>query len=373
MVSFLFTQEPFAAAEDVAASAIVGTLAGTRSMTNVTPEVGRPCPPTLPTCSMPARPLSRNLRALASAEPWNATCRHQRLTTRPKKERHENVEERFGGNTVRSSGNRGVKELAPHRTEDATGGRDSVTGQATGKRRPAALAAPALAVALLALTGCATGKSTALVSGAVSEADVQAIDKLFVPYAHPDAPGAAIVVILNGQAAFLRGYGLAELETNTPVTERTNFRLASLTKAFTAMAILVLVNDGRLQLDDRVGDILPDFPAYGRGIRIRHLLTHTSGLRAYQEFAPDSPTRQIKDRDVLAVLRRTDSTHFPPGSAFRYGDSGYAILALVVERASGEPFGRFLHNRILTRIGMESTVTYEPAFPWWPTARSAIR
>jgi CubicO group peptidase (beta-lactamase class C family) len=253
-----------------------------------------------------------------------------------------------------------VKELPPHKTEGATGGRDSATGRATGKCRPSALAAPALAVALLALTGCTTGKSTALVSRAVSAADVQAIDELFVPYAHPDAPGAAIVVILNGKAAFLRGYGLAELETNTPVTERTNFRLASLTKAFTAMAILVLVNDGRLQLDDRMGDILPDFPAYGRGIRIRHLLTHTSGLRAYQEFVPDSPTRQIKDRDVLAVLRRTDSTYFPPGSAFRYGDSGYAILALVVERASGEPFGRFLHNRILTRIGMESTVTYEP-------------
>jgi CubicO group peptidase (beta-lactamase class C family) len=256
-----------------------------------------------------------------------------------------------------------VRELAPHKTEGVTGGRDSATGRVTGMRTRSALAAPALAVALLALTGCTTGKTTALVGRAVSAADVQSIDELFAPYARPDAPGAAIVVILNGQAAFLRGYGLADLETNTPVTERTNFRLASLTKAFTAMAILVLAKDGRLQLDDRVGDILPDFPAYGRGIRIRHLLTHTSGLRAYQELVPDDPAHQIKDRDVLAVLHRTDRTYFPPGSAFRYGDSGYAILALVVERASREPFGRFLHKRIFTRIGMESTVTYEPGIP----------
>jgi CubicO group peptidase (beta-lactamase class C family) len=259
---------------------------------------------------------------------------------------------------ARSSGNHGVKGLAAHKTEGVTGGRGSASRQVTGKR--SALAAPALAVALLALTGCATGQSTALVSRSVSAADVQMIDELFVPYARPGAPGAAIVVIVNGQAAFVRGYGLAELETNTSVTERTNFRLASLTKAFTAMAILVLVNDGRLQLDDRVGDLLPEFPVYGRGIRIRHLLTHTSGLRAYQELVSDSPTRQIKDRDVLTVLRRTDSTYFSPGSAFRYGDSGYAILALVVERTSGEPFGRFLHNRIFTPTGMASTVAYEP-------------
>jgi CubicO group peptidase (beta-lactamase class C family) len=173
-------------------------------------------------------------------------------------------------------------------------------------------------------------------------------------------PGAAIVVIVNGRVAFSRSYGLAELETNTPVSERTNFRLASLTKAFTAMAIMLLVEDGQLRFDDRVGDILPDFPAYGRGIRIRHLLSHTSGLRAYQDFVPDSRARQIKDRDVLALLHRVDATYFPPGSAFRYGDSGYAILALVAETVSGKSFARFLHERIFARIGMKSTVAFEP-------------
>jgi CubicO group peptidase (beta-lactamase class C family) len=226
-------------------------------------------------------------------------------------------------------------------------------------RRPPALATHAIAAALLALAGCATGTSEPP-AGAVSSADAQAIDGLFRQYARPGMPGAAIVVIVNGRVAFSRGYGLAELETNTPVSENTNFRLASLTKAFTAMAIMLLVNDGRLQFDDHVGDILPDFPAYGRGIRIRHLLSHTSGLRAYQDFLPASPPRQLKDRDVLALLHRVDTTYFPPGSAFRYGDSGYAVLALVAERVSGKSFARFLHERIFARIGMKSTVAYEP-------------
>jgi CubicO group peptidase (beta-lactamase class C family) len=226
-------------------------------------------------------------------------------------------------------------------------------------RRPPALAAHAVVVALLALAGCATGKSEPP-AGGVSSADAQAIDGLFGQYARPGMPGAAIVVIVNGRVAFSRGYGLAELETKTPVTERTNFRLASLTKAFTAMAIMLLVNEGRLQFDDHVGDILPDFPAYGRGIRIRHLLSHTSGLRAYQDLVPDSPSQQIKDRDVLALLHRVDATYFPPGSAFRYGDSGYAVLSLVAERVSGKSFARFLHEKIFARIGMKSTGAYEP-------------
>jgi CubicO group peptidase (beta-lactamase class C family) len=226
-------------------------------------------------------------------------------------------------------------------------------------RRPPALAAHAVVVALLALAGCATGTSEPP-AGAVASADAQAIDGLFRQYARPGMPGAAIVVIVNGRVAFSRGYGLAELETNTPVSERTNFRLASLTKAFTAMAIMLLVNDGGLQLDDHVGDILPDFPAYGRGIRIRHLLSHTSGLRAYQDFLPASSPRQLKDRDVLALLHRVDTLYFPPGSAFRYGDSGYAVLALVAERVSGKSFARFLHERIFARIGMKSTVAHEP-------------
>jgi CubicO group peptidase (beta-lactamase class C family) len=228
-----------------------------------------------------------------------------------------------------------------------------------------ALAVWTLVAVLLVLSGCVTRRSESPVR-AVSTADTQAIDELFVPYARPGAPGAAVVVIAGGRPVFMRGYGLAEVESSTAVTERTNFRLASLTKAFTAMAILLLVNDGRLRLDEHVRTILPDFPAYGRDIRIRHLLSHTSGLRPYLDFVADAPARQIRDRDVLALLHLAKATEFPPGAAFRYGDSGYAILALVVETVSGVPFARFLHDRIFAPIGMTSTIAYEPGGPAVP-------
>jgi CubicO group peptidase (beta-lactamase class C family) len=212
---------------------------------------------------------------------------------------------------------------------------------------------------LVALGGCGAVASDSSTSG-VSAVDAQAINRLFSEYDRPGAPGAAVAVIDHGRLAFARVYGLANLETGAPVTESTNFRLASITKPFTALAIMLLVRDGRLTLEERVADILPEFPAYGRDIRIRHLLTHTSGLRAYEEFVPESSTRHVKDRDVLTLLRRTDRLLFPPGSAFRYGDSGYAVLALVVERVSRQPFAAFMRDRIFARAGMTSTVVWEP-------------
>ena len=215
----------------------------------------------------------------------------------------------------------------------------------------------------------ATGSSVVTVDSApkvVSAADAQTIDGLFAEYNRPSVPGAAVAVVHHGRLAFIRTYGLADLETKTRVTERTNFRLASLTKAFTAMAVLLLIRDGRLTLDTRVADIIRDFPAYGREIRIRHLLTHTSGLEAYEDFVPKSPTRHLSDHDVIKLLKRTDRLLFRPGTAFRYGDSGYAVLAIVVETVSGWPFAAFLRDRIFAPVGMTSTIA-------WPSGASTIR
>jgi CubicO group peptidase (beta-lactamase class C family) len=214
-----------------------------------------------------------------------------------------------------------------------------------------------------------TGSSVVTVDSApkvLSAADAQTIDRLFAEYNRPSVPGAAVAVIDHGRLVFIRTYGLANLETKTRVTERTNFRLASLTKAFTAMAVMLLIRDGRLTLDTRVADIIRDFPAYGREIRIRHLLTHTSGLEAYEDFVPKSPTRHLNDHDVIKLLKRTDRLMFRPGTAFRYGDSAYAVLAVVVEKVSGRPFAVFLRDRIFAPLGMTSTIA-------WPSGASTIR
>src|ERR1700693_3145671 len=158
------------------------------------------------------------------------------------------------------------------------------------------------------------------------------IDALFAS-AGPSSPGAAVLVIKDGLKVFGRGYGLTDLRTFHKIDEHTNFRLASVTKQFTAMAIMLLVHDGKLRYDDRLTDVFPDFPAYGRAISIRHLLNHTSGLQDYEDLmSPDngpSPEKipQIKDAGVLALLKQQTATKFAPGTKWEYSNSGYAVLA----------------------------------------------
>jgi CubicO group peptidase (beta-lactamase class C family) len=228
------------------------------------------------------------------------------------------------------------------------------------RRRARPLTTALSAAALSALTGCVGSNPQS--GGAPSLAvapDAQTVDTIFAAYDRPGAPGASVIVIRDGQLALSRSYGLADLEARTAATERTNYRLASLSKQFTATAIMLLVKDGRLRYDDRVRDLLPGFPPSSGDITIRHLLTHTSGLWDYEDFVPDTATVQVHDRDVLALLHRAHGTYFAPGAEYRYSNSGYVLLALVVEQISGQPFARFLHDRIFAPTGMDSTVAFE--------------
>jgi CubicO group peptidase (beta-lactamase class C family) len=121
---------------------------------------------------------------------------------------------------------------------------------------------------------------------------------------------------------------------------------------------MLLVKDGKLNYDDRAVDVLPGFPAYAREIRIRNLLTHTSGIVDYEDFVPDSQTTQLDDEDVLRLMHRTDTLNFPPGSAYHYSNSAYVLLGLIVKHVSGMPFAKFLHDRIFAPLHMDSTVAH---------------
>ena len=185
------------------------------------------------------------------------------------------------------------------------------------------------------------------------------VDSLFADFNTPAAPGAAVLVAMDGKVLVSKGYGLADLDARVPVTPHTNFRLASVTKQFTAMATMLLVQDRRLRLDETLTDIFPDFPAYGSRITVRHLLTHTSGLQAYEDFVPDSQATQVLDADVLRRMMLLDSTYFTPGLRFRYSNSGYAVLAMIIEKRSGVRFAEFLKARIFDRVGMPWTLARE--------------
>jgi CubicO group peptidase (beta-lactamase class C family) len=172
-------------------------------------------------------------------------------------------------------------------------------------------------------------------------------------------PGAAVLVLRDGQPIVRAGYGLADVETNTPATPETNYRLASVTKQFTAASILLLAEEGRLKLDDRVRTWLPSLPEAAEMVMIRHLLTHTSGLIDYEDVIPENFTAQLHDTNVLRLLETQDRTYFHPGTGYRYSNSGYALLALIVERASGKTFATFLRERIFQPLGMNNSVAYE--------------
>ena len=154
-------------------------------------------------------------------------------------------------------------------------------------------------------------------------------------------PGASVLVVRDGRAVVKRAYGFANLEEQIEATSATNYRLASVTKQFTAAAVLSL-------------NIDLDRPVFG-AITIRHLLTHTSGLIDYEDLIPAGTTEQLRDADVLRLLESQDRVHFAPGTNYRYNNSGYALLALLVERESGMEFGAFLRETIFKPLGMNNT------------------
>ena len=174
-----------------------------------------------------------------------------------------------------------------------------------------------------------------------------------------DVPGASVLVVRDGKAIVRRAYGLADVEKRIAATPATNYRLASVTKQFTAASILLLMESGKLQLDDPVRRWLPSLPEATSAVTIRHLLTHTSGIIDYEDVIPEGTTEQVHDADVLRLLESQDRTYFPPGSGYRYSNSGYALLALIVERASGQTFAAFLRERIFLPLGMTNTVAFE--------------
>ncbi len=184
------------------------------------------------------------------------------------------------------------------------------------------------------------------------------IDALMQRY-DGQVPGASVLVLKDGEPAFRRSYGLAVVEDRTPVTPASNFRLASVSKQFTAAAILLLAEDGTLSIDDPVKRWLPSLPEVADKVTLRHLLSHGSGLLDYEDLMDPADTRQVHDVDVLRLLEKENRGYFAPGTGYRYSNSGYALLALVVGKASGSDFASFLRQRIFLPLGMQNTYAHQ--------------
>ena len=185
-----------------------------------------------------------------------------------------------------------------------------------------------------------------------------AVDAIFSKWTSA-TPGCAVGVSVGGKPELMKAYGMADLEHDVPNTPDTVFESGSVAKQFTAMAIMLLVEDGRLSLDDLVRKHIPEVPDYGVPLTIRHMLTHTSGLRDWGSIAgiagAPRTSREYTHAHVLDIVSRQKSLNFSPGTQWSYSNTGFNLAAIIVDRVSGMPFAEFSRRRIFEPLGMTAT------------------
>jgi CubicO group peptidase (beta-lactamase class C family) len=213
------------------------------------------------------------------------------------------------------------------------------------------------ALLALLLAGCNPPPQAALSPSAQ-------VDALFAPFTEGVQPGAAVMVIENGEVVHRAGYGYANLEGRTPIDADTAFRLASVSKQFTAMAVMLLAEEGRLAYDDPVSEYLQSLSPYP-GVTFRHLMTHTGGLPEYYDVI-DTSGGMPSNADALALLGTMDGTVFTPGERYEYSNPGYDMLASLVAEVAGQDFPRFMRARIFAPLGMRGTLVHDHTRPEVP-------
>jgi len=186
------------------------------------------------------------------------------------------------------------------------------------------------------------------------------IDSVFSDLEVDGSPGCALGVTRGGELVYGRGYGYADLDHGIPIDSETVFGIASMSKQFTAAAILLASRQGYLSLDDDIRAWLPDFPEYDRPITVRHLVHHTSGLRDDAQLRAVGNLPDLPAEEVLHLLARQRSLNFPPGEQFLYSNSGYVLLAIILERATGRSLRDFTQEEFFDPLGMEDT-SFKPS------------
>jgi CubicO group peptidase (beta-lactamase class C family) len=185
------------------------------------------------------------------------------------------------------------------------------------------------------------------------------VDSIFQKWDQPDSPGCALGVYKDGQIAYKRGYGMADLNDDVPITPATVFHVASMSKQFTAAAVVLLAEQGKLALDDDVRKYIPELPDFGQPITIRNLVYHTSGLRDQWNLLELAGWRYsldlITDDDVMSVMTRQRDLNFKPGDKHVYCNTGYTLMGLIVKRVSGLSLREFTTKNIFGPLGMTHT------------------
>ena len=215
-----------------------------------------------------------------------------------------------------------------------------------------------LIAALVVLTQAGIPAQQGTAAAPAPVAPAAAVDDIFSKWS-TSTPGCAVGVAVGGKPVLLKAYGMADLERDVRNTPATIFEAGSVAKQFTAMAVQLLAHDGKLSIDDPVRSYIPELPDYGRPLTIRHMLSHTSGLRDWgsvQSIAGwPRTTRQYTHAHVLEIASKQRSLNFDPGTKWSYSNTGFNLAAIIVSRVSGMSFAEFSKERIFTPLGMTHT------------------
>ena len=192
-----------------------------------------------------------------------------------------------------------------------------------------------------------------------SNTRLQQVDSLLRTLYSSNVPGISVAIMQKGQPVFKKSYGIADVGTKQPITEISSFNIGSLSKQFTAMGILQLQQAGKLSLEDKLSHWFPTMAIHvANTVTIRHLLTHTGGLFDHYNYTNTANLPHVHNADVYAAIQHIDSTYFTPGTRFRYSNTGFCLLALIIEKASGQPFGTYLQQHIFAPAGMLHTTVW---------------
>ncbi len=202
-----------------------------------------------------------------------------------------------------------------------------------------------------------------LAAGAFAQSEAARLDSLMAATYPTGAPGAAIAVVRNGSVVFKRGYGIADIVSDAPITPSTNFNICSMTKQFTAYAVLQLEQAGKLSLSDPINKYLPAFtPHVADAVTVRHLLTHSSGIMEHYDFVDRAKYKEFWDKDVVEVLSGVDTMNFTPGTRYQYSNAAFCILSEIIAKVSGESFPDYLYRHVLSPLGMTGSKVIQPSF-----------
>jgi CubicO group peptidase (beta-lactamase class C family) len=217
-----------------------------------------------------------------------------------------------------------------------------------------------LIAAMLMVLACSTASEPVIDPREASRNTT--VDELFSPWDTMETPGAVLAIIKDGRIIYQRAYGMADLERNVPLSLQSVFDIASTSKQFVAISILLLREKGKLSLDDDIRMYLPEFLDYGQTITLRHLIHHTSGIRDYMdlmELAGMKHENSYHQSEIIALIARQESLNFEPGEEFDYSNSGYLLLAEIIERVSGRTLGEFTEQHIFKPLNMNASHFYD--------------